>query len=165
MAAAKLGWEEEEVGCGGGGGGGGGAPPNIWGPVVLLECVLGGAGGFGGVGGGIVDRNVGWVLTGSTRFAIGKSSHTVLSPLLADNDPILLQRRGGIPDPQDDPTPLLLLLCAGDAGGDIRWGWKLLGEDKVVVFLRGGGGGGGDLMRTRVVCRPLEIDEVGLGGG
>lgn len=86
---------------------------------MLLECALGGAGGFGGVGGGILDRNVGWVLTSRARFAMGESSQTVLSPLLADNDPILLQRRGGAPDPQDEPTPLLLLLlCAGDAGGD-----------------------------------------------
>lgn len=33
-----------------------------------------------------------------------------------------------------------------------------------MVFLRGGGGGGGDFMRTRVVWRPLAMEDVGLGG-
>lgn len=49
----------------------------------------------------------------------GRSSQTVLSLLLADSEPMLLQRRGGAPEPHNDPTPLLLLLlCAGEAGGD-----------------------------------------------
>lgn len=76
---------------------------------------------------------------------------------------MLLQRRGGAPEPQEEPTPLLLLLWAGEAGGDT---WKgLCWAERVVVFLRGGGGGGGDLMSTRVVWRPLAMEEVGLGGG
>ena len=142
---------------GGGGGGGGGG-----GPLVLVEGVLEGAGGFGGVGGGALWRYIGPALIGRAWGVTGVSSHTVLSPLLAEIDPMLLQRRGGALDPQEEPTPLLLLLWAGEAGGDT---WKgLWWAESVVVFLRGGGGGGGDLMSTRVVWRPLEMEDVGLGG-
>lgn len=84
----------------------------------------------------------------------GESSQTALSPLLADSDPILLQRRGGALDPHDDPTPLLLLLlCAGEAGGETWRGceWPRWWDVSVVVFFLGGGGGGEDLMSTRVV--------------
>lgn len=75
---------------------------------MLLEGVLEGAGGFGGVGGGPLERYI--ELDGRAWGVTRVSSHTVLSPLLAEIDPMLLQRRGGAPDPQEEPTPLLLLL-------------------------------------------------------
>lgn len=57
-----------------------------------------------------MERYIGPAGRGGAWGGTGLSSHTVLSPLLAEMDPMLLQRRGGAPEPQEELTPLLLLL-------------------------------------------------------